>query len=729
MLSRHVSRPATLGLLEQLVPSLVVRARSFSQPAVNPHRLSTQSKPNGTPIDSKIREQIMAHTHSRRKIPDSMKDVYNTQLAEIRNATKKQDLMQALRHWQKLEDHRKTLPDPEVCRLADSAIKDLHGIFTSRFLAIVAKKQCSDALLTTAKDFALQAAKYHSAEALSILMAHYTHKKDSQTVLRLYEEFKNTVGGPGPLLSFTEEDEALALSENEERARYDSGRKAVIIAAVTAHALEDNLQAAFEVYKTSGANFRDTRQSFLNHLEPNSPLYRKVDTYLNRIIIAFLISRPPSFTKHLMNLAHPRTIYRLEKVYSQIIDGILGKDKYLAADPSFMTPTTIVALTEGCWTGLQTAFIRGERSDLAAQVWDDMAAAGMTPGVTMWTGLLDTYADTKDSKKAMATWNMMLGQGIKPDDLSYRAIISVLFDDKSPADALHRFQEYQETIGTREGMAPLAVYNTVLRGLLRANRIEDGKLLLTEMQNKGPSPDIVTYNTFIDFYGRQKDFSGIAAIINTMTASKITADVFTCSSILTALLAVNRKDATTTILELMRKQGVKPSVATFTTIITHQMREEKEANIDAALILLDRMEKDDGIRPNEVTYTAILTGLNNSRYISRDRADDIRKDLLSRMRRQLMVFRIPTYNILIRSALDSRASDSYLDALALIEEMETSNVPRAGNTWYILFAGLMKRELWDVAWEMVQKMNQSGHEPSMRLKKMVTDIIKMRARN
>jgi pentatricopeptide repeat protein len=142
-------------------------------------------------------------------------------------------------------------------------------------------------------------------------------------------------------------------------------------------------------------------------------------------------------------------------------------------------------MTESGWTSFQTAFIRCERIDAAAKVWDDLAAADIKPGVTMWTGLLDTYADLRNSKQAMVTWNMMLQQDILPDSLSYRAIISVLFDDNNPAAALDRFNEYQKLLDRRDGSA-LVVYNTVLRGLLRVNRIQEAKDLLKEM--KVPRP-------------------------------------------------------------------------------------------------------------------------------------------------------------------------------------------------------------------------------------------------
>jgi pentatricopeptide repeat protein len=354
-------------------------------------------------------------------------------------------------------------------------------------------------------------------------------------------------------------------------------------------------------------------------------------------------------------------------------------------------------------------------------VWDDLAAVDIKPGVTMWTGLLDTYADLRNSKQAMVTWNMMLQQDILPDSLSYRAIISVLFDDNNPGAALGRFAEYQKLLDGRDETA-LVVYNTVLRGLLRVNRVQEAKDLLKEMKSRSPQPDIFSFNTFLGYFARQKDFQGLGDVLTQMSTVDIQGDVVTFSTILTALLAVGRTDAPTTIMNLMRKQGVKPNAATYTAVIDHQMREQSSVNLGAALTLLEKMEKEEGIKPNEITYTAILAGLYRSQWLSREEADPIRERLVAKMRSEGIKFRLPTYHILLRASLDSEDEMSYVDALKLIREMKKNGIPRVGNTWYILLSGLMKRQLWQVAYEMVGTMLGSGHEPNDKLKSMVQEI-------
>lgn len=666
----------------------------------------------------------MAKTQSRRALPEGTKDKFNITLAEIEIAVKSKDLIAALRLWQGLEDHRKTLGDGEACRLPDSAIRGLHNLFVPHYLSLMASHACTDSMMTTSKDFAMQAAKHHSAEALAVLMVYYINSGDSQAVLRIYDEYCQTldVGDVAPP-SQVEEESSLALVEEDDHdsEHVNPGRALVVIGAVTAHAMNDSFKGALNACTSLNIPIRAYyKKKFLRYLQNNDPLLKKVDSYLDRLIVASLVNRPISLSRHIMNMGNPNSFPALQLFYRKIIDGIFGAEPYIAAHPSTLSESKVVSMTESGWTSFQTSFIRCERVDFAAKVWDDLTAAGIKPGVSMWTGLLDTYADLRNSKQSMAIWNMMLEQDVLPDHRSYRALISVLFNDGNAIAALERFKEYQNVFGGRDELG-IPVYNTVLNGLLRRNRIADASGFLKDMQNHGPKPDLFSYNTFLGYYGRQKDFKGLADILSQMSKAKIQGDVVTFSTILSALLSVGRKDAPTTIMNLMRQQGIKPNVATYTAVIDSQVREQTQANFDAALALLGKME-DDGIKPNEVTYTAILAGLYRGQWLSREKADTIRREIVAKMRKEGLPFRLPTYHILIRAALSSPDEMAYLDALKLVQEMKNNGIPRVGNTWLILLGGLMTRELWDIAYEVAGEILGSGHEPNATLRNMIQQI-------
>jgi hypothetical protein len=139
-----------------------------------------------------MREKIMAQTQSRRALPDLTKAKYNTTLAEIVMAIKRRDLTSALRYWEELEDHRKSLHDGDACRLPDATIKDLH-----KSLCVVCCKltrKCLDYDEPPQKLSQCTLLCHHFEEALCMLMVHYIKSGHSQTVLQLYNDYRPSLG-------------------------------------------------------------------------------------------------------------------------------------------------------------------------------------------------------------------------------------------------------------------------------------------------------------------------------------------------------------------------------------------------------------------------------------------------------------------------------------------------------------------------------------------------------
>ena len=719
----QIHRQNTVCLLDLLTPSLLYRARSFTtQPGSS--KPGTQLK-NDPLLHSKMRDQILAQTANRPTLSKSKKREINDALLHVRRALEDRDVLAALKRCQIAEflrESRSERPDP----IPNSYYKDLTSLVCTHLHRMSPAKELGSEAEELVERFAFKAAtQYSDSEALAAYLLYYINRNRPQVVIDLYQIFIKSVGlttsqPPKPISS----DEGLALSDDDANSELkDLGRISVLLAATTAHIMTGSFKGAFDTYRATDIRINPSRKNkFLQRLEFNNPTLRaKVQKYLERLEIADLVARPPSLSKLIMTHSLPIAASSLESLYARIMDGIRASDHYLAAQPSEVSRTRLVSLTPTVWTCFQTAFIKCERMDLAEKVWSDLSELGVRPGVAMWTALLDTYADLRDSSRVKDIWRTMRREGIQPDVLSYRALISVLFDERKPEEAMRNFGEYQRRFKDHSDHT-ITVYNTVMRGLLSHNRIDELNSLLAKMRLTGPTPDIVSYNTLLAYYARLNDFKALANVVTTMSGANISGDVVTFSTILTALLRVGKEDAPTTILNLMRKQGIQPNVATYSAIIDHQMRGQTEESLQAALLMLDKMEHDASIKPNVVTYTSILTGLYRGNWLSHQKADELRKSIVVRMRKMQIKIRLPTYHILIRASLDSPDPNAYRDALAYFQEMEIQGIPRVQTTWYLLLTGLMRLRKWDVASGMVSKMITSGHEPSQGIKRLISEI-------
>jgi pentatricopeptide repeat protein len=412
---KHVS---TLSLLDSLVPSLVCRARALSKPA-----FKSQRKIQDAPLlHTKIRNQIMAQNHNRRVVPDVLKDKRNITLVKIRKAIENQDLNSAITHWESMEGLQQELPGEEMYRLPDSTTKALHNLLHSQIRNSRTRAGWSDSLNFNIQTFAVWAATRGFTDTLEMLMFDLVQRREPQAILDLYYSYTQTLANTTTRLSeVTRSDDGLGLVEDES-VNVEPGRESILLAVTAAYAMKDTFQAALDTYIAANIRIGDRRkQQLFRHLSNDIELQKKVQKYVERFGTAYIVAKPTALSKHIMNLAYPRSARLLEKLYEDILEGISGPEPYLAVDQATVSSTASFSMSEIGWTSFQTGFIRCERMDLAVKMWDDLAKCGFTPGVTMWTALLDTYVGLRDSNKAMSTWNTMLRKGIRPAYLQGRS--------------------------------------------------------------------------------------------------------------------------------------------------------------------------------------------------------------------------------------------------------------------------------------------------------------------
>ncbi|KAF8078737.1 hypothetical protein FPV67DRAFT_1604161 [Lyophyllum atratum] len=491
-------------------------------------------------------------------------------------------------------------------------------------------------------------------------------QKDPAAVIELYRRFMELLGEKEVWAEGNEEGEedlrgtGLVSDDNSRSHRipHTPGRVAVLLAVTAAYAQRDAFQDALQTCLKTVIRFHpQSTKSFLDKFNHDPAFQNIVHLYAKRLDIARMVARPPSLSKRIMNLS------------SAPFDG--GRMDILS----------------GC-------IPKCRRRDLASKLWTDMSDLGIRPGVPLWTALLDSYDSIHAVDEAVAAWNMMVAQGIKPEGLTYRALISTLFHGRKADEAVKVFQAFQKA--PPKGItAPhiLSVYNTVINGLLSANRESEAQTLLTKMETHGPTPDLVSYNTLMAYHGRRGNFKALASL-------KLVGDVFSFSTILSALLKAGRADAPEIMIDIMRKQGVQPNVATYSAIIDHQMRERNEENLEAAMRMLQNMEQDPNIQPNEVTYTSILA------------AEEWRKEIVTRMQKRGVEFSLTTYHILIKACLEYSRPEGLVNALAYYQRMRQRKIPLVHTTWYILLLGLLRRGDWAVAEEIINDMYSSGHQPT-----------------
>ncbi|KAH9944129.1 uncharacterized protein BXZ73DRAFT_39236 [Epithele typhae] len=459
------------------------------------------------------------------------------------------------------------------------------------------------------------------------------------------------------------------------------------------------------MYLDASVSISSATLSTLSPLFP-PPIIETAHTYLRHFDTAATLSRPAALRKRIVDLTRSNRHAILQRLYSTAIEGLQGPYAWLALRPQGLSKTRRVLLPDFFWTSFLTSFLLGRRTAMAERVWDDMAKLGITPPISAWNALLDGYSKTSRIEDAIRTWDVMTAHGVKPDALSYRALISGLHKAKRHQEASFRLNEFKRESSCAEPpfdpSAILAVYNTAINQLLFASREEYALSVLRTLEAQGPRPDIVTYNTLLRYYGRKGNLREMAKILAKLGTDSVQADIYTFSTVLSAMLKV-RPDADKLMINFMKKQGITPDTTILTSIISHQLREHDLKN---ALDLLSRMENKEypGVEPNDITYTAVLSGLNSENWLDSRVADEESRRIWDRMQKRNLQPNPATYNILLQAALASPDPQGLSNALTYYQDMKSRRAYMGNDMWYLLLRGLVRRKEFGLAREVVDDL-------------------------
>ncbi|EAU92665.1 hypothetical protein CC1G_01710 [Coprinopsis cinerea okayama7 len=576
---------------------------------------------------------------------------------------------------------------------------------------------------------ALRKALQHRSNLWPLLDCLWEHLKanDSQSVLRLYAQYvegkKETTPSPKPQsespLAFSMEDQPDRTAANAE------AHHNLVLAAIAAHAMEGSFEAALGTFRSSGLNrwpeheAHHFLQQFGLAMPSDQALRNQIGVYFRDVRIAHWLSIPTAFSRHVKALAKARSLEQIWSLYWSMYQGITRPSPFISPSD---TASTSPHVPQYVWGSFLASFFRCDRYDLAKGLWETLEDLGVHRDVGLWTTYLDGLDHLRLSDVALSFWEEMKLERVQPDCLSYRAIISVCLRDDQIAAGMDIFQQFK-ALRNKEGWSEemcRSVYNTVLDGLLMNRVVDQAKRILEEMRINGPAPDAVTYNIFLGYFHRRGDFAEIGKMLSQMDKERVVGDVYTFSILLTALLRAGRPDAVDVVVQHMNDRGIKANVAIYTTLIEEHLKMRTESSLIAVMKLLDKMKTVPSARPNDVTYTSILTNLYRGGWLPKDKLIYYEQEVLQRMKAERVHLNLPGYHAVLRACFERPGGASH--AMSYYREIKRRNIPLVQTTWYILVAGLLEHRQWQWAREIVEEMKKSKITPSASLARLVMKV-------
>ncbi|KAF8328156.1 uncharacterized protein EI90DRAFT_3065760 [Cantharellus anzutake] len=502
------------------------------------------------------------------------------------------------------------------------------------------------------------------------------------------------------------------------------GRRSVLTNAVTypSHLNTRSINAFLRAMNLARGLEANTLASLVSHMK-----------------MAKLLAHPSKAAQHLKHLIRSANL-------SASIKGMRGEDPWIA--PSGVTPFSddpryLVSFTESLWSILLSGLARLGSMDTARLAWNAMTELGVEKTVISWNALLDAFGHHRLNDELVMIWRSMDQANIRKDFFSYTTMISSLFQLRRSDDAMAVFEEmtmlienpkaateddsvstfpgldlHEESIESagdilrHSGVRGSATFacNAVVHGCLKSSRLDDAERVLATMKSRGPKPDISTYNTFLRYYVRHHDYSGIAATLREISLNGLHPDVFTFTSIVHAYLRRGRDGTIEQLENLMKRTGVKPNAVTYTAIIDSVVRQGGEANIEMSLALVQKMVEQ-GLSPNEITYTSILAALYRDSSLGTKFVASKRDDIEMQMRNAGIPANRVTFHVLISAQLETPGVIGMSNALQKYQEMVEAGIKPRDDTFYLLLRGAIMRRDVESGAKIICEMDRIGFVP------------------
>lgn len=322
---------------------------------------------------------------------------------------------------------------------------------------------------------------------------------------------------------------------------------------------------------------------------------------------------------------------------------------------------TGVPLTESTYSRFIFCFTESNRFERAFEVWRDLVGSGISPSVQSWNMLLKAAALSNKNQVTLieALIQKMADSGVESNSDTYGILINAYFKAGLPDTAI----EIYEKITKEDIPINLYVYNIMLNGLLRSNNEEAAQLLLNAGIRKNLSPDIISFNTFITTYIRQKKYKEIENILALMSQVGVTPNVETYTNIIDSVYKAANKNGgdpqeqIEEVIKSMNTQGIRLNVQTLTAIIDGIA---KSGNGHAANLQLYRLMQKKQLRPNSRTFTALI----NSEIISGDLERAV--FFFNEMKQYNVIQNAMNFNQIIRALA---AKDDVSEAMKLFRDL------------------------------------------------------------
>ncbi|MBA0584062.1 hypothetical protein Gorai_014895, partial [Gossypium raimondii] len=224
--------------------------------------------------------------------------------------------------------------------------------------------------------------------------------------------------------------------------------------------------------------------------------------------------------------------------------------------------------------------------------------------------------DENDIQPSVVTFVILINQ--LSDVIIYNTVIDGLCKVGRQEEGLR----LMDRMRSMKGLAPnVFTYNCLIDGLCKCGDVEKGKELFDQMNEVGVSPNVITHNILVDGMCRHGRINGALNFFSGMQGNGLKGNAVTYTTLITAYCDIDHIVKVVDLFDQMLASGCSPDTSVYHRLISGLC---KAGRMDAASNVLSKL-KEAGFRPDIVCYNSLVRGFCKKNMV--DKAYDIIKEM------------------------------------------------------------------------------------------------------
>ncbi|KAL3643029.1 hypothetical protein CASFOL_013844 [Castilleja foliolosa] len=225
-----------------------------------------------------------------------------------------------------------------------------------------------------------------------------------------------------------------------------------------------------------------------------------------------------------------------------------------------------------------------------SEIWDE----------EMYNCVINCCARALPVDELSRLFNEMLNRGFTPNTITFNVMLNAYGKSRLFEKAKNVFW-----MAKKRGLIDIISYNTIIASYGKNKYLKNMSAAVRKMQFDGFSVSLEAYNCMLDAYGKEGEMDKFKSVLQRMKVSNCSSDHYTYNILINIYGEKGWIDEVGGVLTELKECGVGPDLCSYNTLIKAY---GIAGMVEDAVALVKEM-RENGIEPDRVTYTNLINAL------------------------------------------------------------------------------------------------------------------------